>query len=660
VKLSAHRLLIRIFISLLAMAVFSAVPVFANTITVTNTLDSGPGSLRDAIATAAPGDTINFSVAGTITLNSTLSINTSLTISGPGASNLAISGNNSVEVFAISSGATVTISGVTIENGSNSAGGGGISNAGTMIVTNSTLSGNFTSYAGGGILNYGTLTVTNSTLSGNSASNSGGGIFNYGTMAVTNSTVSRSSSPYGGGIVNSGDSGGGTMTVTNSTLSGNIAGYLGGGILNSGKLLTVTNSTLSGNSAEFGYGGGIWNNQALTLSNTTLSGNFGYYAGGGIFNNGGTLTAKNTIVANSSSGGNCAPGGAAIISQGHNLSDDTSCSSYFAQTGDLNNTAAGLDPSGLQNNGGPTQTIALLATSPAVDAIPVSPINYCTATDGTTPIATDQRGIRRPQGPACDIGAFELARDTTPPLVSNVLATPDPVAINNGVILTATVDDSTTGGSNIASAQYSVNGGPFIPMQAADSTFDGVTENVIASVAPFSAAGVYNLCVTGTDSAGNTSDPSCIPLPVYDPSGGFVTGGGSILSPAGKDLVNTAAAGPATFGFVSKYLKGTSTPSGNLEFHFDAGNLHFKSTSMDWLVVTGEPRAQFHGTGTINGASVCQFAVDAWSKSFRSTNGSVDAFGIKVYSCNSGGDGNGNRYSIDHTPLSGGSIIIHK
>ncbi|MBV9768659.1 MAG: hypothetical protein JOZ32_03735 [Bryobacterales bacterium] len=76
--------------------------------------------------------------------------------------------------------------------------------------------------------------------------------------------------------------------------------------------------------------------------------------------------------------------------------------------GDLNSTPAGLDPAGLQNNGGPTQTIALLPTSPAVNAMPLSPINYCTALDGVTPVATDQRGVPRPQGPACDMGAFEL------------------------------------------------------------------------------------------------------------------------------------------------------------------------------------------------------------------------------------------------------------
>jgi hypothetical protein len=93
------------------------------------------------------------------------------------------------------------------------------------------------------------------------------------------------------------------------------------------------------------------------------------------------------------------------------LSDDATCSSFFTQAGDLNSTPAGLDPNGLQNNGGLTQTIALLATSPAVEAIPLTPTNYCTDVNGA-PVTTDQRGVTRPQqGSACDIGAYELIPD---------------------------------------------------------------------------------------------------------------------------------------------------------------------------------------------------------------------------------------------------------
>ena len=245
-----------------------------------------------------------------------------------------------------------------------------------------------------------------------------------------------------------------------------------------------------------------------------------------------------------------------------------------------------------------------------------------------------------------------LPPDATGPIVSGVQANPSPVAINTATTLTANLDDTTTGGSNIASAAYTIDGGSPIAMSAADGGFNQVSENVTVSVAPFSTTGVYSLCVRGTDAPGNVSF-ACTLLPVYDPTGGFVTGGGSVNSPAGADLANTSAAGPARFGFVSKYLPGRSTPDGNLEFQFQAGSLNFKSTSMDWLVVTGEPRGQFQGTGTINGTTVCKFAVDAWDASYSASN--VDAFGLKIFSCAGGGD----RYSLPPTPLTKGSIIIH-
>ena len=250
--------------------------------------------------------------------------------------------------------------------------------------------------------------------------------------------------------------------------------------------------------------------------------------------------------------------------------------------------------------------------------------------------------------------ATPVPPDTTPPLLSNVQVSPDPVAINNSATLTANLDDSTTGGSNVASAEYNIDGGTFIPMSAVAAPFDSVSENVTASVAPFTVAGLHTVCVRGRDVAGNVSAPECTLLVVYDPTGGFVTGGGAVNSPVGADLLNTSAAGRATFGFVSKYLPGRSTPDGNLEFQFKAGSLNFKSTSMDWLVVTGEPRGVFRGTGTINGANVCKFEVDAWDGSFQP--GNVDAFGLKIFSCASGGD----RYSLSATALTQGSVIIHK
>jgi len=147
-----------------------------------------------------------------------------VTIRGPGAGILAISGGNAGRVFDVSKGVLVTISNLTIKDGEPGEGypnGGGIYNEGTLTLTNTTVSGN-RALGGGGIDNAGTLTLINSTVSGNSATNlyaSGGGIYNEGTLTLINSTVSsNSASTSGGGIYN-----GGRLTLINSTVSGNRA-----------------------------------------------------------------------------------------------------------------------------------------------------------------------------------------------------------------------------------------------------------------------------------------------------------------------------------------------------------------------------------------------------------------------------------------------------
>jgi len=633
----------------------------AGTLTVTNTNDAGPGSLRAAIAAASSGDTIAFDLAypAVISLGSTLLVNTDLTISGPGASNLSITGNNAVKVIqvAYNPALILAISGLTIRDGFTDGGGGGIGSAGILTVSDTTFSGNSANY-GGAIASSGSLTVTNSRFLGNTAyfngsGGGGGGAINIGngSLIMTGCSVSGNSAYDGGGIFDIFSA----STITDSTISGNSATSSsggGGGIFHYNNSLKVVNSTVAGNSAPNGGGGGIQNigdgSGTLTVINSTLSGNSALF-GGGI--SGGSATAlKNTILANSQ-GGNCLlPSG---VSLGHNLSDDSTCS-FLSVLGDLNGATSGLDPVGLQNNGGLTQTIRLLSTSAAVDAIPVSPINYCTALDGVTSIATDQRGMSRPMGAACDIGAFEFVPplDTIGPVTSNVSVTPNPLAVNRGSSLLANVSDGTTGGSNIASAYYNINGG--VPVQMSLNPSPAVTTQASAVLGPLAGVDVYNVCVRGTDSAGNTGASACVLLPVYDPSAGFVTGGGQVASPAGADLLNTASAGQATFGFVSNYLPGRNTPSGNLEFQFKEGSLNFKSTSMDWLVVTGQPLARFHGIGTVNGANVCNFEVDAWAGSAQP--GNVDAFGLKITGCASGGD----RYILPATPLTKGSIIIHK
>jgi hypothetical protein len=374
-------------VCLLALVLAGAVPSFANTLTVTNTNDSGSGSLRDAIAAANAGDTIEFSVTGTIMLTSgSLALDNNLTITGPGAAQLAISGSRESPVFVVNS-AVIVISGVTIESGG----------------------ANTFPYRGAGIFNHGTLRMTNCIVSGNeNVTGLGAGIFNDGTLTLANSTVSDNTDYFddGAGIFNDG-----TLTLVNSTVSGNSTSDGSGGGIYNGSMLTLVNSTVSGNLAF--RGGGISNSGTVTLTNSTIVGNSTTYGSGGGIYNAGAFAVKSTLFANNTPSGpnfygNCDFAGGTVTSLGYNVSDDDTCASVYTVTGDENNVTpgAGLDPKGLQNNGGPTQTIALLPGSPAVDHIPVAD---CTDSHDKR-ITTDQRDVKRPQGPACDTGAFELVQ----------------------------------------------------------------------------------------------------------------------------------------------------------------------------------------------------------------------------------------------------------
>jgi VCBS repeat-containing protein/predicted outer membrane repeat protein len=303
-------LLALLFASLLGLAPTAR----AASLAVTNTNDSGAGSLRQAITDAASGDTITFNLSGcpcTITLASQLEINKALTITGPGASTMTISGNNAVRVFNVVAGGALNLSGVTVANG-NAAGltdGGGIFNfGGTVTVSNSAFSGNSARYGGAIDTTQGTLTVTNSTFSNNTARIAdGGGISIFeGTATVTNSTFSSNTASEGSG-------GGislfiGTLTVTGSTFSGNSAGREGGGIYNFfDGALTVSNSTFSGNTAS---------------------------EGGGIYNLDDDLSLRNTTLINNRPGGNCGGFIDFFNDDGGNRSDDRTCA-FFSVPNDI-------------------------------------------------------------------------------------------------------------------------------------------------------------------------------------------------------------------------------------------------------------------------------------------------------------------------------------
>jgi hypothetical protein len=360
----------------------------ATTITVTNTNDSGPGSLRQALVDSHDGDTIDFdpSLKGqTISLTSTeLVINNSITISGLGPNFLAVSRAQDAaafRIFNLMSGHSVTIQGLTISNGlaPNFGCGGGIFDAGsTLSVMDCTVSGNSTDGTGGGICAEAnaTLTIDSSTLSGNYAGD------------------------YGGGLANNG-----TLTINNSTLSGNRGEFAAGAILNGfngDASLTVSNSTLSGNTTQL-HGGGIWNGGQSAISNSTLSGNSGMTAGA-IVNRLGTLDIESTILKRGELGPNISNDSGTVISHGYNLSSDNG-GGVLNGPGDQINTNPLLGP--LQNNGGPTFTHELLPGSPAIDT---------GDPDFTPPPFFDQRGpgFDRVVNGRIDKGSFELQVATTP------------------------------------------------------------------------------------------------------------------------------------------------------------------------------------------------------------------------------------------------------
>jgi predicted outer membrane repeat protein len=350
-------------------------------------------------------------------------------IAGPGASVVTVSGGDKVQVFSISHPAITMIAGLTIAHGYSADYGGGIENGGTLTLINSAVSSNSAVFGGGGIFNLqsGTLTLTNSTVSANSRPTEGGGVYNRGTMTITDGTLSNNSaSGTGGGIYNVGAA---SLAITNSTVSGD-SSKIGGGIANEGSL-TLTNSTLSGNSA-LNAGGGVANVGAARLTNCTLSGNSASsrFGGGGIDNlpagaiGLGTVTLSNTIIAGNRLTGSGSAGTDAsgkFNSLGHNLIGNNAGSEGWASS-DLLNVDPKLGP--LANNGGPTQTMALMPGSPAIGAGNVAII---TNPPFPGPPFTDQRGLPRIASGKVDIGAFQSQRGASPHVAKPVQGKHHPV-----------------------------------------------------------------------------------------------------------------------------------------------------------------------------------------------------------------------------------------
>jgi hypothetical protein len=384
---------IRLLIITLAagIAFLSAGPVYAGLATLyvsTTGTDAGncqsPATACLTVAYAvsqAPDNSFINIAAGTYTAKLTFSKN--LTFYGAGMNTTILDGGSTDPV--ISSSSITTITDMTIQNGLHAgSGGGGIeSTAGSLTLTRVKVTGNSANY-GGGIYSSGALTMNDCVVSANIANgSSGGGIHLSGTSV--------------------------TVNLTNVTISGNTATGYSGGIHNqiTTGTLNLANVTISGNTANIN--GALTNTSTATtnIKNSTIAGNH-YSAGGG---NGGIcnyvstkINIQNTIIAGNDASNCVVSGTGSIVSQGNNLDSGSTC--VFTQAGDLQNT----DPllGSLGDNGGPTQTMALLTGSPAIDAGDA-------ATCAASPVNNlDQRGVTRPQGAVCDIGAFEYVCTNDP------------------------------------------------------------------------------------------------------------------------------------------------------------------------------------------------------------------------------------------------------
>lgn len=241
------------------------------------------------------------------------------------------------------------------------------------------------------------------------------------------------------------------------------------------------------------------------------------------------------------------------------------------------------------------------------------------------------------------------------PTITQFTAPVDPVPISQPIPMSASFTDPGTADTHTVS--FSLDG-VNVAGEVIETDGSGSATGSVAATA----AGVYVATVTVSDDDGGTAtETASVPVVVYDPSAGFVTGGGWIDSPAGAYPAAPELSGKASFGFVSKYAKGATRPSGNTEFSFQAAGLRLKSTSYDWLVVAGA-RAQYKGTATVNGVEGFSFMLTAVDGQLNG-GGGVDKFRIKVWDSSDTVVYDNQPGELDSTPLTtalgGGSIVIH-
>ena len=240
------------------------------------------------------------------------------------------------------------------------------------------------------------------------------------------------------------------------------------------------------------------------------------------------------------------------------------------------------------------------ATGSAVSGGSV-PVTHTYADDGSyhmTVTVTDDDG-------GTGTGELAVTVVNAPPAVGAIVAPIEPVLIGTTIDLSATFTDAGIDDTHTASIDWG-DGTTTMPANLSQ----GVGAGDVSGAHAYAAPGIYSLTVSVTDDDGGVGTAQHQYVVVYDPDGGFATGGGTLASPAGAYLADPAATGPAVFAFVSKYARGATVPTGSTSFRFHAADFVFASTSYQWLVISGT-RATYKGLGTVDGQGQYGFLLSA-------------------------------------------------
>ena len=516
---------------------------FGTTFTVTNLANAGPGSLRTAISNSLSGDIITFATSGTIMLTSgELLITNNLTISGPGPTNLIVSGNVNSRVFVITSAvANVSISGITIRDGrapNGSAGGSGqtgfpgsdggyggaIYNLATLTLTGCSLFNNVAGTGGAGGNGSGTLFSTGFSGTGGTGG-TGGAIYNAGTLALAGCTLNNNFAGNGGNgglqkIYTYGGSGGaagdggacystGPVALTNCTVVANNPGNPGSAGAGSGGPGTGSAGN-PGYVGGFNVTGGSMKVIASTISGNSLAG----------ISTSVTLAMRSSLIAGNY-GGTGSDISGSVTSQGHNLIGNAD-GTYGNVTNGINGDRIGTGASPvnallgpLANNGGPVLTLALLPGSPALetgdDALTNAPFN----------LGTDQRGFARKSGLHVDMGAFEHDSAAWPAVSVTTLGASAGASSSVSGTGPVTFNGSINPGGLIGTANFqyglATNYGGIIPV-----TWTNFGTNAVAVNATTNGLGAgiiyhYRLVVTNADGTFTGNDQAFMVPALYVP-----------------------------------------------------------------------------------------------------------------------------------------------